>query len=71
MGDKAKGKAKEAAGAITGDEKKKEEGQAQQQAGEAKQDEKVRQEKAKANASKGGGSTNPVGGLVDGLTGKK
>ena len=35
MTDKAKGKMKEAAGAITGDEEKKAEGQAQQRAAEA------------------------------------
>jgi uncharacterized protein YjbJ (UPF0337 family) len=52
MTDKAKGKMKEAAGAITGDEEKKAEGQAQQRAAEAAEEagqkEKVRQEEAKA-----------------------
>ncbi len=52
MTDKAKGKMKEAAGAITGDEDKKAEGHAQQRAGaageEAAQKEKTRQEQAKA-----------------------
>ena len=50
--DKAKGKMKEAAGALTGDESKKAEGQAQQRAGtaaeEAEQKERTRQEQAKA-----------------------
>jgi uncharacterized protein YjbJ (UPF0337 family) len=52
MTDKANGKMKEAAGAITGDEEKKAEGQAQQRAAdaaeEAGQKERVRQEEAKA-----------------------
>jgi uncharacterized protein YjbJ (UPF0337 family) len=50
--EKAKGKMKEAAGAITDDESKKAEGQAQQRKGaaaeEAGQKEKTRQEQAKA-----------------------
>jgi uncharacterized protein YjbJ (UPF0337 family) len=37
MEDKAKGKAKEAYGAITGDEEKKAEGRAQQRKGEARE----------------------------------
>ena len=37
MDDKAKGKMKEAAGAITGDEEKKAEGRAQQRKGEAEE----------------------------------
>jgi uncharacterized protein YjbJ (UPF0337 family) len=52
MADKAKGKMKEAAGAITGDEEKKAEGRAQQRASaaaeEAAQKERTRQEEAKA-----------------------
>jgi uncharacterized protein YjbJ (UPF0337 family) len=38
MDDKAKGKIKEAYGAITGDEEKKAEGQAQQRKGEAEEE---------------------------------
>jgi len=52
MEEKAKGKMKEAAGAITGDEEKKAEGRAQQRKGaareEATQKERTRQEQAKA-----------------------
>ena len=52
MTEKAKGKMKEAAGAITGDEDKKAEGQAQQRVGaageEAAQKERTRREQAKA-----------------------
>ena len=52
MEDKAKGKMKEAAGAMTGDEAKKAEGRAQQRASaaaeEAGQKERTRQEQAKA-----------------------
>ena len=52
MGEKAKGKMKEAAGAITGDENKKAEGRARQRKGvakeEATQKERVRQEQAEA-----------------------
>jgi uncharacterized protein YjbJ (UPF0337 family) len=51
--DKAKGKAKEAAGAITGDEDKKAEGQAEQRKAEAKEQatkkEQTRQAKAEAD----------------------
>jgi len=51
--DKAKGKAKEAAGAITGDEDKKAEGRAQQRKAEAEeqatQKEQTRQAKAEAD----------------------
>jgi uncharacterized protein YjbJ (UPF0337 family) len=80
MTDKAKGKMKEAAGAITGDESKKAEGQAQQRASaaaeEAAQKERTRQEQAKAKEAererdkqerKGKG---PLGGLTDTLTGR-
>ncbi len=52
MSEKAKGKMKEAYGAIKGDESKKAEGQAQQRAAtageEAAQRERTRQEQAKA-----------------------
>jgi uncharacterized protein YjbJ (UPF0337 family) len=52
MSDKAKGKMKEAAGAMTGDETKKAEGRAEQRkadaAEEAKQREKTRQAEADA-----------------------
>jgi uncharacterized protein YjbJ (UPF0337 family) len=52
MSEKAKGKMKEAAGAITGDEAKKAEGRAEQSkaeaAEEAKQREKTRQAEAEA-----------------------
>jgi len=76
--DKASGKAKEAAGAVTGDETKKAEGRAEQSkadaAEEAKQREKTRQAEAEASKAekerdrqrrkdKGG-----LGGLTDNLT---
>jgi uncharacterized protein YjbJ (UPF0337 family) len=52
MSEKAEGKMKEAAGALTGDEEKKAEGQAQQRkakaAEEAGQKERTRKEQAKA-----------------------
>jgi len=52
MSEKAKGKMKEAAGAVTGDEAKKAEGRAEQRkadaAEEAKQREKTRQTEAEA-----------------------
>lgn len=52
MSEKAKGKAKEAYGAVSGDEGKKAEGQAQQRTADASekaaQEERIRQEKAKA-----------------------
>ena len=78
--DKAKGKAKEAAGAVTGDEAQKAEGRAEQSkvdaAEEAKQREKTRQAEAEASKAekerdrqrrkdKGG-----LGGLTDNLTGR-
>jgi len=80
MTDKAKGKMKEAAGAMTGDEAKKAEGRAQQRASaaaeEAGQKERTRQEQAKAKEAererdrqerKGKG---PLGGVTDTLTGR-
>lgn len=52
MGEKAKGKAKEAFGAVTGDEAKKEEGRAQQDKAAAEekatQEERTRQAKEEA-----------------------
>jgi uncharacterized protein YjbJ (UPF0337 family) len=78
MTDEAKGKMKEAAGAITGDEEKKAEGKAQQRASaaaeEAAQKERTRQEEAKEaekerdrQERKGKG---PLGGITDTLTGR-
>ncbi len=78
--DKAKGKAKEAYGAVSGDETKKAEGRAEQTkaeaAEEAKQREKTRQAEAEAKQAekerdkqrrndKGG-----LGGITDNLTGR-
>ena len=80
MTDKAKGKIKEAAGAMTGNEDKKAEGRAHQRAAaaaeEAGQKERTRQEQAKAKEAererdrqerKGKG---PLGGVTDTLTGR-
>lgn len=78
MSEKAKGKAKEAFGAVTGDEAKKEEGQAQQRKAaaeeEAAQEEKTRQAKEEARQAererdkeKGGGL---LGDVTDPLTGR-
>ncbi len=52
MDDKAKGKMKEAAGAITGDEEKKAEGQAQQRKAEAEEEatQKARTKRAQEEA---------------------
>ncbi len=52
MGDKAKGKMKEAAGAITGDEEKKAEGRAQQRKAEAEEEatQKARTKRAQEEA---------------------
>ena len=52
MEDKAKGKAKEAFGALTGDEAKKEEGRAQQRKGAAEEEatQKARTSRAKEEA---------------------
>jgi uncharacterized protein YjbJ (UPF0337 family) len=52
MEDKAKGKMKEAAGAITGDEEKKAEGRAQQKKGEAEEQatQKARTKRAQEEA---------------------
>ena len=78
--DKAKGRAKEAYGAMTGDEAKKAEGRAKQRkadaAEEAKQREKTRQAEAEAKQAererdrqrlKDKGT---LGGLTDNLTGR-
>jgi uncharacterized protein YjbJ (UPF0337 family) len=78
--DKAKGRAKEAYGAMTGDEAKKAEGRAEQRkadaAEEAKQREKTRQAEAEAKQAererdrqrlKDKGT---LGGLTDNLTGR-
>jgi uncharacterized protein YjbJ (UPF0337 family) len=80
MAEKAKGRMKEAAGAFTGDEDKKAEGQAQQRKSaareEATQKERTRQEQAEAKQAekerdrqerKGKG---PLGGISDSLTGR-
>ena len=78
--DKAKGKAKEAAGAMKGNEDKKAEGRAQQRKGEAREEaaqkEKTRREQAEAKQAekdrdresrKGKG---PLGGVTDTLSGR-
>ena len=61
--DKAKGKAKEAYGAMTGDEAKKAEGRAEQRKADAKQVERERDRQRRKD--KGG-----LGGLTDNLTGR-
>ena len=78
--DKASGKAKEAYGAVTGDEAKKAEGRAEQTkadaAEEAKQREKTRQAEAEAKQAEKERDRQrrkdkgPLGGLTDGLTGR-
>ncbi len=78
--EKAKGKMKEAAGALTGDEEKKAEGEAQQRkagaAEEAGQKERTRQEQAKAKeaekerARKERGEKGLLGGVSDTLKGR-
>jgi uncharacterized protein YjbJ (UPF0337 family) len=80
MSEKAKGKMKEAAGAMTGDEEKKAEGRAQQRKGAAREEvtqkERTRREQAEAKQAekerdkqsrKGKG---PLGGVTDTLTGR-
>jgi uncharacterized protein YjbJ (UPF0337 family) len=83
--EKAKGKAKEAYGAMIGDEGKKAEGMAEQRkaeaAEEAKQREKARQAEAEAKQAEKerdrqrrkdkGGLGDLAGGLTDNLTGRK
>ena len=74
MEDKAKGKAKEAFGALTGDEAKKEEGRAQQRKAaaeeEAAQKEKTRQaqEEARQAEKKRDRQKQKDGGLLGGVT---
>ena len=78
--DKAKGKAKEAAGAITGDEDKKAEGRAQQRKAEAEEQtaQKEQTRQAKAEADKAEKERNReerkdkglLGGVSDSLSGR-
>ena len=74
MDDKAKGKAKEAFGALTGDEAKKDEGRAQQRKAaaeeEATQKEKTRQaqEEARQAERKRDRQKQKDGGLLGGVT---
>ena len=80
MDDKAAGKAKEAWGALTGDEAKKEEGRAQQRKAEAKEEaeQAARTNAAKREARKAEAERNReelkekglLGGLTDSLTGR-
>ncbi|MCA1716713.1 MAG: CsbD family protein [Actinobacteria bacterium] len=83
MDDKAKGKAKEAFGAVTGDEAKKEEGRAQQRKAdaeeEATQKEKTSQAKEEARQAerkrdrqkqKDEGLLGGLGGVTDSLSGR-
>jgi uncharacterized protein YjbJ (UPF0337 family) len=73
--DKAKGKAKEAAGAVTGNEDKKAEGQAQQSKGEAREEaaqkERTRREQAeKARDREDRKRKGPLGDMTDTLSGR-
>ena len=80
MQDKAKGKMKEAAGAITGDEDKKAEGRAQQRKGQAgeevaqraktKQAEKEAKEAERGRDRQRRKDKGPLGGLGDALSGR-
>lgn len=79
MSEKAKGKAKEAFGAITGDEARKEEGRAQQRKAaaeeEAIQEQKTRQAKedarqAERDRDREKGKGGLLGGVADPLTGR-
>lgn len=80
MDDKAKGKAKEAYGAMTGDEAKKEEGRAQQRKAEAQEEasqkEKTRQAKKDADQAEKERDQQEVkdkgllGGVTDSLSGR-
>ena len=76
--DNAKGKAKEAFGALTGDEAKKEEGRAQQRKAAAEEEavqkqktsqakEEARQAERERDRQKGGGL---LGGVTDTLSGR-
>ncbi len=53
MEDKVKGKMKEAAGALTGDEEKKAEGQAQQMKGSAKEEARQKDKTSKLRKTPG------------------
>jgi uncharacterized protein YjbJ (UPF0337 family) len=78
--DKAAGKAKEAWGALTGDEAKKEEGRAQQRKAEAQEEaaQSARTNQAKRDARKAERERNKqqvkekglLGGVTDSLTGR-
>ncbi len=80
MNDKAAGKAKEAWGALTGDEAKKEEGRAQQRKAEAKeeaaQSERTKQAKQDARQAERDRDRQKVeekgllGGVTDSLSGR-
>ena len=80
MDDKAAGKAKEAWGALTGDEAKKEEGRAQQRKAEAKEEaeQAARTNEAKREARQAETERNRqklkekglLGGVTDSLTGR-
>ena len=80
MDDKAAGKAKEAWGALTGDEAKKEEGRAQQRKAEAQEEaaQSARTNQAKRDARKAERERNKqqvkekglLGGVTDSLTGR-
>lgn len=80
MDDKAAGKAKEAWGALTGDEAKKEEGRAQQRKAEAQEEaeQAARANEAKKEARQAEAERNReklkekglLGGVTDSLTGR-
>lgn len=64
MPDKASGKAKEAFGALTGDDSKKREGQAEQDVAKASDEAKAKAKEAEARRKRG--SDNPIGKLLGG-----
>ncbi len=80
MDDKVKGKAKEAFGALTGDEAKKEEGRAQQRKAAAEEEatQKAKTNRAKEEARQAERKRNQqefkdkglLGGVTDSLTGR-
>ena len=80
MDDKTKGKAKEAWGAVTGDEARKEEGRAQQRKGTAEEEatQKERTRRAKGEARQAERERNKqevqdkglLGGVTDSLSGR-
>jgi uncharacterized protein YjbJ (UPF0337 family) len=80
MDDKAKGRMKEAAGAVTGDEEKKAEGRAQQRKGQAdeeaaqrartRQTEKEAKEAERERDRQRRKDKGPLGGLGDTLLGR-